>query len=104
MPLDARPTRFVLADTMDRRIDFHPVIFSETGDAVQKGAGPNGGDARFPAPGFTGRGTVGGHPVASLSPNLLVLFHTGYEPQDKDRHNVRLLCERFEIPLPDAYR
>jgi lincosamide nucleotidyltransferase A/C/D/E len=104
MQLDARPTRFVLADILDRRIDFHPVIFTETGDAVQKGAGPNGGAARFPASGFTGRGTIGGRPVACLSPDLLVLFHTGYEPQDKDRHNVRLLCERFGVPLPPVYR
>lgn len=103
MNLDARPTRFVLAGAQGRRIDFHPVVFSETGDAVQKGAGPNGGDAPFPASGFTGRGTVAGLPVATLSPGLLVLFHIGYQPQDKDRHNVRLLCERFAILLPPAY-
>ena len=103
MQLDARPTRFVLA-ARDRRIDFHPVLFDENGDAVQKGAGPNGGDARFPAFGFTGRGTLAGRAVGTLSPDLLVRFHTGYEPQAKDRHNVRLLCERFDIPLPSAYR
>jgi lincosamide nucleotidyltransferase A/C/D/E len=104
MQLDDRPTRFVLADAGDRRIDFHPVFFSETGDAVQRGAGPSGGDARYPASSFTGQGTVACRPVACLSPDLLVLFHTGYEPQAKDRHNVRRLCERFEITLPEAYR
>ncbi|HET8943481.1 MAG TPA: amino acid transporter [Dehalococcoidia bacterium] len=104
MQLDDRPTRFVLAAAGGRRIDFHPVVFSETGDALQKGAGPNGGDARFPASGFTGGGAVAGRPVSTLSPDLLVLFHTGYEPQAKDRHNVRRLCERFEITLPEAYR
>ena len=104
MQLDDRPTRFVLADAGDRRIDFHPVFFSETGDAVQKGAGPNGGDARYPTSSFTGQGTVACRPVACLAPDLLVLFHTGYEPQAKDRHNVRLLCERFGILVPPDYR
>lgn len=103
MQLDDRPTRFVLA-AGDRRIDLHPVYFDENGDAVQKGAGPNGGDARYPASGFTGHGAIAGRPVASLSPQLLVLFHTGYEPQRKDLHNVRLLCERFGVPAPPAYR
>jgi lincosamide nucleotidyltransferase A/C/D/E len=41
--------------------------------------------------------------VACLTPQLLVLHHQGYEPLDKDRHNVRALCERFDIPLPVAY-
>jgi lincosamide nucleotidyltransferase A/C/D/E len=102
--LDARPTRFVLADSRDRRIDFHPVVFDPDGSARQIGAGPNGGDARFPASGFTGRGVVSGCPLSCLSPELLVRFHTGYEPAAKDRHNVRLLCERFAIPVPSAYR
>lgn len=101
---DQRPTRFVLADARDRRIDFHPVSFNQDGSAVQKGAGPSGGDARFPASGFTDRGGIAGRPVACLAPDLLGLFHTGYEPAEKDRHNVRLLCERFGIPLPPTYR
>jgi len=100
--VDERPTRFVLADARDRRIDFHPVSFNPDGSAVQKGAGPSGGDARFPASGFAGHGRIAGRPMACLAPDLLVLFHTGYEPQDKDRHNVRLLCQHFNIPLPPA--
>ncbi len=104
MHLDYRPTRFVLADVCDRRIDFHPVVFDEKGDAVQKGAGPNGSDAPFPASGFRGRGAVAGRPMPCLTPDLLVLFHTGYAPKTKDTHNVRLLCDRFGIPLPPAYR
>lgn len=28
---DERPTRFVLADSSGRRIDFHPIVFDETG-------------------------------------------------------------------------
>jgi lincosamide nucleotidyltransferase A/C/D/E len=101
---DLRPTRLVLAAGDGRRIDFHPVVFDEDGIARQVGAGPNGGDAVYPAAGFTGNGSVAGRSVACLTPKLLVLHHLGYPPAAKDRHNVRLLCERFGIPLPEAYR
>jgi lincosamide nucleotidyltransferase A/C/D/E len=101
---DARPTRFVLADDGGRNIDFHPIVFDDDGNGRQIGAGPNGGDAIYPADGLLGRGTIEGRAVACLTPELLVLHHTGYEPQEKDRHNVQRLCERFGLPLPRAYR
>jgi lincosamide nucleotidyltransferase A/C/D/E len=100
---DARPTRFTLSAPGGRKIDVHPVVFDDEGNAVQKGAGPGGGDAPYPAAGFAGHGSISGHAVACLTPQLLVLHHLGYPPADKDRHNVRLLCERFGIPLPGPY-
>jgi lincosamide nucleotidyltransferase A/C/D/E len=101
--IDERPTRLVVADHSDRRIDLHPVTRDVQGNGVQAGAGPGGGDAFYPASGFKGIGSIGGQRVACLTPQLLVLHHQGYEPLDKDRHNVRALCERFDIPLPAAY-
>lgn len=103
LALDSRPTRVVLTAPDERRIDFHPVVFDSQGNAVQKGAGPLGGDAPYPASGLTGRGQIAGRAVACLSPVLLVLHHTGYQPSQKDRHNVNLLCQRFGVPLPPAY-
>lgn len=101
---DSRPTRFTMSAPGGRKIDVHPVVFDAEGNAVQKGAGPGGGDAPYPASGFDGHGTIGGYAVACLAPQLLVMHHLGYPPADKDRHNVRLLCERFGIALPGAYR
>jgi lincosamide nucleotidyltransferase A/C/D/E len=101
---DSRPTRLVLGDANGRRIDLHPVVHNPDGSARQLGAGPSGGDAPYPADGFNGEGHITGRAVACLTPTLLVLHHTGYEPQDKDRHNVTLLCERFGIVLPPAYQ
>ena len=102
--LDARPTRFVLAHTEGRHIDFHPIVFDQDGNGWQRGAGPTGGDALYPADGLTGVGRVAGRDVACLTPELLVRHHTGYEPQEKDWHNVRLLCERFGLPVPRGYQ
>ncbi len=99
-----RPTRMVLADTTGRRIDVHPIVFDSDGNARQIGGGPNGGDAVYPADGFRGEGRVDGKPLHCLTPRLLVIHHLGYRPLAKDWHNVRTLCERFEIPIPEPYR
>ena len=100
---DDRPTRLVLAANDGRHIDFHPLVLDEQGNGRQIGAGPNGGDAIYPAQGLTGKGTVYGRPVACLTAALLLRHHMGYEPTAKDRHNVRLLCERFGLAAPTAY-
>jgi lincosamide nucleotidyltransferase A/C/D/E len=101
--LDERPTRLLLADRAGRRIDLHPIVIDEHGAGKQLGAGPNGGDAPYPAAGLTGRGTVAGRTVHCLTPELLLLHHRGYDPQAKDRHNVKLLCERFGLSAPAPY-
>ncbi len=101
--MDDRPTRLVLAASDGRRIDFHPLIFDDEGNGRQIGAGPHGGDAIYPAEGLTGKGIVLGRPVSCLTAELLLRHHTGYEPTPKDRHNVRLLCERFGLEPPTAY-
>ena len=36
-------------------------------------------------------------------PEWLVKFHTGYELDENDFHDVKALCERFCIALPDEY-
>jgi lincosamide nucleotidyltransferase A/C/D/E len=100
---DDRPTRLVLAASDRRRVDLHPLVFDELGNGKQIGAGPNGGDAIYPAKGLSGKGMVGGRTVACLTAELLLRHHMGYEPTSKDRHNVRLLCERFGLPTPRAY-
>jgi lincosamide nucleotidyltransferase A/C/D/E len=100
---DGRPTRMVLADDAGRRVDIHPITLDAEGNGRQAAAGPNGGDAFYPAGGLAGEGVIAGRPVHCLIPQLLLLHHTGYEPQAKDCHNVKLLCERFGLALPAPY-
>jgi lincosamide nucleotidyltransferase A/C/D/E len=101
--IDERPTRLVLSDSGDRRIDLHLITLDERGAGRQAGAGPGGGDAVYPASGLTGRGWVAGGAVNCLTPELLLLHHTGYEPKARDRHNVRMLCERFGLRPPPSF-
>ena len=101
--LDDRPTRLVVADARDRRIDLHPITLDAEGNGAQAGAGPNGGDAIYPAAGLTGEGSVGSRRVTCLTADLQLMHHRGYEPKENDHHDVRALCERFGLPLPPRY-
>lgn len=99
---DHLPTRLVLRAGDRRQVDVHPVTFDQSGTGWQVGAGPDGSDCPYPADGFT-VGRIGGREVGCLSAALQVSHHTGYEPSEIDRHDMRLLSERLEVPLPPPY-
>ncbi len=98
---DERPTRFVLRAEGDRRVDVHTVTFDEEGGGFQRL--PDGSAWRYPPEGFAGEGRVGGHPVRCLTPEVQILAHVCYEPDETDRHDLRLLRDRFGIALPPPY-
>jgi lincosamide nucleotidyltransferase A/C/D/E len=98
---DERPTRFVVRDDHDRRIDFHTITFDEMGRGWQRLQ--DGSRALYPPPGFLGAGMIGGVPVACLTAAVQLLHHLGYDPDDVDRGDMRLLAERFGLALPAPY-
>jgi lincosamide nucleotidyltransferase A/C/D/E len=103
LKLDERPIRVVYDAGDGRSVDFHTVEFDEGGGGIQ--GLPGGGSCRYPPEGFTGRGMIGGREFPCLTPEVQVNFcHQGYEPDEKDRHDIGLLCERFGIDLPRRYR
>ncbi|MGB2666529.1 MAG: hypothetical protein WAK48_21175 [Candidatus Acidiferrum sp.] len=46
---------------------------------------------------------INGYAVRYVPPEWLVKFHTGYKLDRNDFRDVRALCERFGIALPDEY-
>jgi lincosamide nucleotidyltransferase A/C/D/E len=92
---DSWECNFVLADEAGRRLDVH----SYTLDAP----GLNVGGVPYSGEQLTGHGVIGGYRVRCIPPEWLVRFHTGYELDDTDWHDVRLLCERSQIAVPDEY-
>jgi lincosamide nucleotidyltransferase A/C/D/E len=94
---DTCPWNFVYGDPHGREIDFHLIELDAEGNA---GYGP---EEVFPAELLSGYGTVGGRPVRCLAAQWEVRFHTGYEVDEDDWHDVALLCARFELPIPSDY-
>jgi lincosamide nucleotidyltransferase A/C/D/E len=92
---DAWECNFVLADPHGSRVDVHSYTLDE--------AGRNIFGVPYVSENLTGRGTIDGCPVRCIAPEWLVKFHTGYEIDENDVHDVRLLCARFGIELPEEY-
>jgi lincosamide nucleotidyltransferase A/C/D/E len=98
---DTRPTGFVLRAPDDRRVDVHLVTFDAAGDAVYILS--DGTPWHYPRDSFDGVGRVGDRTVPCMSVAGQILGHIGYDPDDQDRQDMRLLRERFEFELPAPY-
>jgi lincosamide nucleotidyltransferase A/C/D/E len=92
---DWRPTRVELAAPGSRWVDLHPLTFEASGDGIQ--LGPAGERWVYPADGFA-TGSVGGRTVGCISAAQQILFHSGYELRDRDRHDLTLLRSLLEAP------
>jgi lincosamide nucleotidyltransferase A/C/D/E len=93
--LPGRPVRFVMADPSGHELDLHPLLFNPDGSAVQH-ADTRGGTFPYPAGSFV-VGVIGGVRVPCLSAAQQVYFHQGYDPGDRDRHDMARLREAFGI-------
>ncbi|MEV6865550.1 hypothetical protein AB0M44_31675 [Streptosporangium subroseum] len=93
--LPGRPVRFVMADPSGHDLDLHPLLFNPDGSAVQH-ADTRGGTFPYPADSFV-VGVIGGVEVPCLSAAQQVYFHQGYDPGDRDRHDMARLREAFGI-------
>lgn len=91
----------MLGDRAGRLIDFHVVVLDDDGRCV---FGPPRNGEWDAADALSGEGTLGGQRLRCLTPHALVAFHTGYELDADDWADVRALCERFDIPVPDDYQ
>lgn len=93
--LNRRPVRFVVTAPDGREIDLHPLVFADDGSALQASPEP-GRPFTYPSSCFE-TGTVRGMPVPCLSAEQQVSFHQGYEPSDRDRHDMAQLRRAFGI-------
>lgn len=90
---------FVMSDRHGCEIDVHPIEFDERGYGFFWLA--DGRRWPFPSAAFAGQGEVGGRQVRCLSADAQVQCHAqGYEPTEKDLHDMERLQERFGVVLP----
>lgn len=86
--LSWRPVRFVLTDPAGREIDLHPLRFAPDGSAEQ--SSPTSEPFHYPADCFV-TGTILGVAVPCLSTEQQIHFHQGYEPRERDLHDLAQL-------------
>lgn len=94
------PTKFVMKDK-SREIDFHTVTFDAEGGGNQKLQ--DGRVYRYAPEGFNGIGFIDEVMVNCISPEVQADCHYGYEPNENDRHDMKLLQNKFGIELKEPY-
>ena len=95
-----KPHNFVLGDGMGHEIDTHIFVWDEHGNGIY---GPAENNDMWPAESLESFGSINGQFVRATSPECLVQFHTGYEVDADDWHDVRLLCDKFGLEVPADY-
>lgn len=97
----APPASVLYRDDTGRGVDIRAVVFDPDGRGVYSAA--NGEEFVIPAEWLAGTGTISGVTVRCLTPEAQMEAHTGYEASDTDAHDVRLLRDSFDLPVPPGY-
>ena len=92
---DTCDCNFVLGDSNGCLVDVHSYTFDESGKNIFGIA--------FEPRHLTGFGSINGYAVKGAPPDVTVEFHTGYDVGEDDYHDVKAVCERFNIPVPKCY-
>ncbi len=98
------PHNSVLLGEGGRLVDLHAFDDTTTlvGDDGVERYGPDG--LAYEVDGFGGVGSIAGRQVACMTAAFQMGSHTGYEVDDGDWHDVRLLHQRFGLAIPADYR
>ena len=86
----------VWEDLKNRIIDLHCFEYTDEGEILYDG------DC-FPVETFSGKGRIEEIEVSCIEPYSQVMFHLGYEFDENDAHDVKLLCETLHIEIPNEY-
>ncbi len=92
---DSWECNFVLGDEQGHLIDFHSCTFDSEGNNIF--------GVKYPFESLQGSGIIADFPVRCVPPDWLVKFHSGYELDENDYQDVKLLCRKFDIPLPEDF-
>ncbi len=92
---DSWECNFVMGDDQGHLVDLHSCTFDEHHQLLHGVA--------YPYESLQGSGSIAGQPVRCIPPEWMVQFHTGYPLDENDYHDVRQLCERFNLQIPPDY-
>jgi predicted N-acetyltransferase YhbS len=87
---------FVLGDAEGHRIDVHSFEIDTSGE--------NTFGVAYREEHLTSVGRIDGCQVRCVAPDWMVKFHTGYPLDRNDFLDVKALCERFNIELPQEHK
>jgi lincosamide nucleotidyltransferase A/C/D/E len=96
-PMDYSTPAHTVWEKEEQIVDLHLFEFGPLGNPHYEGES-------CPAWILDGKGRIADLEVLCLSPAAQVMFHQGYEHDENDEHDLRLLCAAFALPIPDEYK
>ena len=92
---DSSEFMYFMNNEAGQGIDIHAFEYDENGKNIY--------GVEYPFGSLTGTGLIDGQEVNCINPKFMFRFKTGYEPKEKDLHDVRALSEHFGFELPIRY-
>ncbi len=92
---DTRMVNFVMGDNFKHLVDIH----TYTADRLNH---PEQG-LDYPPESLNGVGSILEYHVRCIDLVNMINFHRGYTLDENDFHDVKALCERFDMPLPPEF-
>ena len=92
---DSWECNFVLGDDQGHLVDFHSCTFDDEGNNIF--------GVKYPLESLQGSGTIADFPVRCVPPDWLVKFHSDYKLDENDYQDVKLLCEKFGLQIPEEF-
>ena len=93
---DSWECNFVYGNEEGHLIDIHSCSFDEDNKHIY--------GVKYTWEALQGRGQIGGVDLRCIPPEILVEYHTGYQLDGNDYHDVRLLCAKFNLAIPSGYK
>lgn len=91
---------FVLIN-QEFKLDFHVITFDDKGNGIY---GPVANNVSYPNYAFGETGVIGGQTINCISPKYQLESHSGYKLREKDIFDIRNLCNKFNLVLPEEFK
>jgi lincosamide nucleotidyltransferase A/C/D/E len=92
---DSSEFMYVMVNEAGQSVDIHVFEYDENGKNIY--------GIEYPFGSLTGTGVIDGQDVRCIDPEWQFQFKTGYDPKEKDIHDVRALSVKFGFELPARY-
>ncbi|TFU00347.1 aminoglycoside nucleotidyltransferase [Polymorphobacter arshaanensis] len=92
---------WVLRNTDGMQVDLHGFVLDAHGNGI---LGDTANNEMYPAGALDGMGELGGMTLRCIAAPFVLQFRNGFDPRVVDHHDVTMLCNRFDLPLPSRFR
>lgn len=93
---DSTDYMFIMADKAGHKVDVHSYTFDAKGNNIY--------GIEYPLESLSGAGLIGSRTVKCIAAESVLKFHQNYAIDNDNYHDVKVICEKLNLPLPEEYK